>query len=293
VFKYFLAIDVRLKGAVRAGGNELGSEEKSRLSHRGFYRQELALVSFSLKNTNPQSEKIYMDATSIIDPAIYDFVKEWMMLGDPSHDFEHILRVYKNAMKILDAEQQANPERKWDTKLIVYAAYLHDIGDRKYFPKLENRDETNSKYLAILDRYGLRDATSVNVVSRLLKESHGEEFAEKVQLLCTHVSWSLERKDPSKTQDVIEKCPELAVIQDADRLDAIGAVGIARVFTYTAARDPSRGFKGALRHFDDKLLRIVDFMKTNSGRKLALERTKRLESFVNWWRDEDSEFATV
>ena len=85
--------------------------------------------------------------------------------------------------------------------------------------------------------------------------------------------------------------PELAVVQDADRLDAIGAVGIGRVFTYgaskAAASDKSVStMANAIEHMDEKLLRLERMAKTVVGREMMRERTERLRVFRAWWVEE-------
>lgn len=110
-------------------------------------------------------------------------------------------------------------------------------------------------------------------------------MAKKIQTICQNVSYSSEIKNPAHVTAVISEYPELAVVQDADRLDAIGAVGIGRMFTYGGAKT-GRSLDESMQHFDDKLLRLEGMIKTDVGRELARERTERLRVFKEWWGQE-------
>lgn len=83
---------------------------------------------------------------------------------------------------------------------------------------------------------------------------------------------------------LIKEYPELAVVQDADRLDAIGAVGIGRAFAFGGAKGRTLG--STMEHFDDKLLKLEGMMKTDIGRRLAKERTERMALMKQWWEME-------
>ena len=118
-----------------------------------------------------------------------------------------------------------------------------------------------------------------------------EELAKRVQAVCLGVSYSSEIKDPARVQELIKLYPELAVVQDADRLDAIGSIGIGRVFTFTGARTKA-SMADSIQHFHDKLLKLQSMMKTDVGRQLAQERTQRMKEFLKWW-GEESVFSGV
>lgn len=224
-----------------------------------------------------------------VDAATMNFAREWMSHADASHDFQHILRVFNLAMKILDAEHQTHPERKYNEKVVSYSAILHDIGDSKYLPeKKPENSEPAHKFHSLLQRHGLESTSSHEIVFRWLTNCGLErQVAAQVQNICKCVSYSYERKNPKIVQCMLEEHPELAIVQDADRLDAIGAIGIGRTFTYTGAKKREGGMEGTLQHFYEKLLNIQDMMKTETGRRMAWERTERMKMFLSWWKEED------
>ncbi|KAK7749638.1 hypothetical protein SLS53_000216 [Cytospora paraplurivora] len=202
------------------------------------------------------------------------YVKEYMSRYDASHDYDHIQRVLRVALLILkkerarasDQQSQAPNEVHYDETLVTLGALLHDVGDRKYL--LPGQDPTTL----------VRDV--------LLKRGCTDGLADKVQDLVLHVSFSTEKKDPQTTLTKISAIPELAIVQDADRLDAIGAVGIARCFTFGGAKNRGDGLGGSIDHFKEKLELLQGMMKTRTGREMARERTERLKIFRNWWESE-------
>ncbi|KAK3988653.1 hypothetical protein QBC44DRAFT_329054, partial [Cladorrhinum sp. PSN332] len=185
---------------------------------------------------------------------VTSYVKEYMQNYDSSHDFHHITRVVNLAHHIY--AHSPNKSSGLDLRTIHLSALLHDVGDRKYI--LPGQDPTT-------------------LISSLLASfSCPADLAEKIQSICLGVSYSSEIKDPQKVVKLIEEYPELAVVQDADRLDAIGAVGIARMFTFGGAKR-ARSLQGSMDHLDEKLVKLEDMMKTEVGRMMARERTERLE----------------
>lgn len=203
-------------------------------------------------------------------PKVTAFVQKYMSNYDGSHDFNHVRRVVGLAHAIYtavmeEAEREgAPPEFELDLQVITLAALLHDVGDRKYLKPGE-------------------DGNSV-VLAKLLELGAEEELAIKVQRIVSGVSYSSEIKDPSAVMVMIGKYPELAVVQDADRLDAIGAVGIGRTFAFGGAK--GRGMGDTIEHFGDKLEKLEGMMKTRPGKRMAIERTKRLLEFKQWWQEE-------
>ncbi|KAI0143897.1 hypothetical protein F4776DRAFT_444302 [Hypoxylon sp. NC0597] len=207
---------------------------------------------------NPVEESLVSSVT--------EYVKSYMSNYDGSHDFSHIERVVGLA-KYIHANSPETPPR--DEQVVILSALLHDVGDRKYLKPGE-------------------DASTI--VYELLKSlGASEQLAKRVQTVCLGVSYSSEIKDLAQVQDLIKSHPELAVVQDADRLDAIGGIGIGRVFTFGGART-QRSMADSVRHFHDKLLRLESMMKTDVGRELAKARTERMQEFLKWW-DEETTFS--
>jgi uncharacterized protein len=203
-------------------------------------------------------------------PKVTAFVEKYMSKFDGSHDFNHIKRVVGLAQLIYKRLKDDTPSRVegLDLYVITLAALLHDVGDKKY---LEPGQDANTLVLATLLSFGAP-----------------EDLAIKVQRIVLGVSYSSEIKDPAQVQAMIQKYPELAIVQDADRLDAIGAVGIGRTFTFGGAKG-GRHMGETIQHFEDKLDKLEAMMKTEPGKSLARERTKRLKTFKRWWEEEEKE----
>ncbi|KAL7963805.1 hypothetical protein V8C34DRAFT_300285 [Trichoderma compactum] len=203
-----------------------------------------------------------MSSPLTVDPALVakvtDYIKVYMANYDPSHDYSHIKRVVHLAQTIQG--QVPNTDRD----IVTLAALMHDVGDRKYLKPGE--DASRMIFMAL---------TSLGA---------SEALADKIQTICLGVSYSSEIKDLARVRDLIKQHPELAVVQDADRLDAIGAVGIGRAFTFGGAK--GRDLGDSIGHFEEKLLKLETMMKTDVGREMARERTERLRLMQEWWQQE-------
>ena len=223
--------------------------------------------------TSPQKKKkVTPNCSTALIPQVSSFVEKYMSKYDGSHDFNHIKRVVGLAHLIYN-ESKENQHLygeavELDLNVITLAALLHDVGDKKY---LAPGEDSNTLVLATLLSFGAP-----------------EGLALKVQRIVTGVSYSSEIKDPAQVQAVILKYPELAVVQDADRLDAIGAIGIGRTFTFGGAKG-GRHMGETIAHFEEKLLKLEKMMKTAPGRRLARERAERLIVFKGWWEEEQRE----
>ena len=191
------------------------------------------------------------------------------MENDSAHDFEHTMRVYKNAQKICEKEQG-------DEKLVLSAALLHDIVS---YPKSDKRSKTSS----------IESAKKSQKILEKLNFSKEE---------ITIISGAI--LDHSYSQNKIPKTIEGKILQDADRLDALGAIGIARVFaTGGSLKRPFYNIDDpfckkripddhiwTVDHFFQKLLKLESLMNTKSGKVEAKKRTMVLKEFLNQLKQE-------
>lgn len=194
------------------------------------------------------------------------FVKEQLKNAEGGHDWFHIERVYKNAQVIAAAED-------CDLEVVTLAALLHDIADSKF----HNGDETIGPKVAraFLEANQVLPATVDHVIA-----------------IIENISF----KGGNFDQQFHSK--ELAIVQDADRLDAIGAIGIARTFNYggfknRALYDPKikpnlsqtkeeykKNEAPTINHFYEKLLLLSDKMNTETGKKMAKKRHDFMVHFL-------------
>ncbi|RAL09160.1 HD domain-containing protein [Aspergillus homomorphus CBS 101889] len=217
----------------------------------------------------------YLVEEDAVFESVAEAVLQHMSQYDASHDFQHILRVVALSSKILAAEFETESERhEWyRPDLILLSALLHDVNDKKYAPPASASGEQTSKVAIVLRQAGV-----------------SEDEIEHVEEVVNHVSYSTEIKNPQKVQEVLEDYPDLAVVQDADRLDALGAIGVGRMFTYGGARVPDATMQRSRDHIDEKLVKLEGMMKTEIGLKMAKERTERLVAFSKWWDEEAALF---
>jgi uncharacterized protein len=196
------------------------------------------------------------------------FVKEELKDAEGGHDWFHTERVYNNALTIARAESV-------NLLIVQLASLLHDIAD----PKFHNGDET----------IGPKKAREF-----LFKNNVDSTVIEHVVNIIKHMSFknSLEAGEPFVSE-------ELFVVRDADRLDAIGAIGIARCFNYGGFKNralynpdikPNFNMSKAeyksstaptINHFYEKLLQLKDQMHTNTAKRLAKERHAFMEKFLD------------
>lgn len=212
-----------------------------------------------------------MNKEQIIQNTI-EFVKETLQGAEGGHDFFHIERVYKNALLIAKDENV-------DEFVVSLGALLHDIADSKF----HNGDET----------VGPKKARAF-----LLNQQVPEEVIIHIEKIITNISFkggNFEQRFSS---------PELDVVQDADRLDAIGAIGIARCFNYGGFKNRElynpeivpnlnmtkeeykKSTAPTINHFYEKLLLLKDKMNTTTGKSIAEHRHSYMEGFLNQFYNE-------
>jgi len=191
--------------------------------------------------------------------------KNKLVNNDPAHDFEHVMRVYRNAKKICKTENG-------NKKLILSAVLLHDI------IKIKNQKNSALK--------------SAKLSEKILKENYFLD--DEIRIISNAI------KEHSFSKGKFPSTIEGKILQDADRLDAIGAIGLARVFSFSGSNnrpfyDPKDPFsknrvvndnKWALDHFFEKLLLLEGKMNTKTGKILAKKRTKILKFFLKEIKNE-------
>ena len=193
----------------------------------------------------------------VIDNAIR-FVKHQLENAEGGHDWFHIERVYKNALLIAK-------EEKCDLEVVKLAALLHDITDSKFHEGDESVGPKTAK--TFLEAQNVKEETILHVIAIIENISFkGGNFDQNFYSI------------------------ELAIVQDADRLDAIGAIGIARTFNYGGFKNRTlynpeiapnlsmskeeykKSDAPTINHFYEKLLLLKDKMNTETGKKIAKKR---------------------
>jgi len=227
-----------------------------------------ALKTAAGKSADNKNQKQYfaeMKDEEIIHTTV-SYVKKELLDAEGGHDWWHIERVWKNA-KLIAANENV------DLFVVELAALLHDIADSKFYDGDENIGPEKARHFL--------ESISIE-----------KEIIEHVENIMRNISF----KGGNFTNDFFSK--ELAVVQDADRLDAIGAIGIARAFNYGGFKnreiynpsippnfemdkeDYKKSKAPSINHFYEKLLLLKNRMNTESGKKLAEERHQFMETFL-------------
>lgn len=178
----------------------------------------------------------------IIKRAI-DYLENIFTGNSDGHGANHSLRVYNNALNIRKAY-------KCKALYVDLGALLHDVDDHKLF---NNKNNENARKF-------------------LIENDFDSKVIEDIIEIINSVSFTKNKGTKPKT---LEAC----IVQDADRLDAIGAIGVARTFMYSG--NNGRGIEDSLKHFDEKLLLLKDMMNTDDAKRLAEERDSFMKEFLS------------
>lgn len=206
---------------------------------------------------------------NIIDKAI-KYVEDYFKNDFSGHDFYHTIRVFNLAKEIAKVENG-------DTEIIELSALLHDVDDYKIVGEQEELFKNAKEFLR--------------------NNNYPEDKIEKICHIISQVSF---KGNDTKTPDSLEG----KIVQDADRLDAIGAMGISRTFAYGESKNramhiPNQEYKEnmnskeyydnkgtSINHFYEKLLKLKDLMNTETAKKKAEHRHKYMEEFLKEFYDE-------
>ena len=180
------------------------------------------------------------------------YIEELFASNAGGHDAAHTLRVYQNAMLLADCLPDC------DRTVVALAALLHDADDYKLFDTKNN----------------------ANARTFLKGQGVPQKTADRICEAVNSVSFSQNRGRRPRTI-------EGQIVQDADRLDAIGAVGIARTFAYGG--EHGRSLEESVAHFHEKLLLLKNELNTETARRLAEPRHAFLERFLEEYGQENCE----
>ncbi|KAF7969194.1 hypothetical protein HWV62_27975 [Athelia sp. TMB] len=228
--------------------------------------------------------------------AAENLMRETMARYDPSHDAWHVERVRKTALTLAHYISAAAPDEKGPDLLVVeLAALLHDVLDRKYATPAETADP----YAFFLPFFqSLAKDHELDLIS--------DGRARLVARIIENVSWTTEQKliAAGLIEDWHRTCVELHCVQDADRLDAIGAFGVLRCAAYGAVVNRqvpchfnlviaekahralyvppsvSQHTTSTIEHFHYKLVHVKDRLKTEPGRRMGIKRHQVIVDFI-------------
>jgi len=202
-----------------------------------------------------------------------EFANDKLKHFDAGHNWSHAERVLKLSRKIRELENNG------DLQVIELAAVLHDIGDSKFHT-------------------GEEEVGGNMAYEFLVNKGFDDGKAKQVRFIVNHISF----KDHFEKE--VSRSIEFQIVQDADRLDAMGAIGIARAFNYggyknRAMYDPDIPLKAyvdtesykkseapTINHFYEKLFKLKEMMNTNTGRKMAEARHDYMVQFVDRFKAE-------
>ena len=185
---------------------------------------------------------------SLVNAAI-EYVYSLFRDNAGGHDAAHTLRVYQNAMLIAEQEPDC------DLEIMALSALLHDADDHKLF-----HTENNANARSFLTQHDVEP--------------------DKIECICKAINAVSFSQNRGKRPDSLEGM----IVQDADRLDAIGAIGIARTFAFGG--EHHRPLEATIQHFHDKLLLLKDEMNTETAKRIAESRHLFMVNFLHEFDEE-------
>lgn len=208
------------------------------------------LLDLSYNQTQTKKMRQLMNDATI--SAAITCIQDLFRGNSGGHDAAHSLRVYRNALRIAESEKGC------DTEIVALAALLHDADDHKLFH------------------------TENNANARLFLTAQ-KVTPEKIERICEAINAVSFSQNRGRRPQTLEG----RIVQDADRLDALGAIGIARTFAYGG--EHGRSLDESVAHFHEKLLLLKDELNTETARKLAEPRHAFLERFLEEYEKESNQ----
>jgi uncharacterized protein len=207
--------------------------------------------------------------SSAVVAACEAYVVERMSANEGSHDFRHAFRVRNLAVRLARQETRRNV----DMLVVELAALVHDVYDGKVWAPALDKLQDPSALLAddLRSVVGLTDPALIALVVTIAQG----------------ISYSKQQKQPIPKS---QRCVEMDIVQDADRLESLGAIGLARCFAFGGSIAES--LENTRQHFDDKLLCLLPLFCTEQGARIARERHSFLLDFVARF-DDEVRFATL
>jgi uncharacterized protein len=183
----------------------------------------------------------------------HEYVKNYMNdLNDISHDYNHILLVIKIALDIANKEGITNPN---DLFHIEMGSLLHDIGDSKY---------TNGEIQAV-------------IIDNFLKKMKGLHIQDKKEIIYISSNISLSKDiDVEKFNNQLK----LNIVQDADRINSLGAIGIMRYLSYNIKKAKEPSFETTIENMKTRTKKVMKFIRTKSGKLIAKKHVKIINDFI-------------
>ena len=185
----------------------------------------------------------------------HTFARKALANHDTAHNYHHALLVLQNAIKIMVGLESMNVANI-DEQVVMYSSLFHDIIDHKMYPGID------------------QDKLFESIIQPFFVEENLTHLSSRVKYIICNMSWS-KQKEPNSI--------EMSIVMDADRLEAIGCIGIARTFAYSASSHASNHVSNPLTavvdHYHEKLQYIGDNMFTTVGKQLASERRMQMTTF--------------